>query len=118
KEDLMMYKGSCHCGQVAFEVEGEIDGAISCNCSMCLRRGSLLWFVPREQFRVLTPEDTASAYTFNKHVIKHRFCPICGILPYGEGVDAKGNRMAAVNVRCIEGIDLASVPVQERDGRS
>lgn len=114
----MMHKGRCHCGKVAFEVEGEIDGAISCNCSMCLRRGSLLWFVPRDQFRVLTPEDAASTYTFNKHVIQHRFCPTCGILPYGEGVDPKGNRMAAVNVRCIEGIDLASVPVQEWDGRS
>lgn len=113
-----MHKGSCHCGKVAFEVEGEIEGAVSCNCSMCLRRGSLLWFVPREQFRVLTPEDAASTYTFNKHVIRHRFCPTCGILPYGEGVDAEGKYMAAVNVRCIEGIDLASVPVQQWDGRS
>ena len=114
----MMYKGSCHCGKIAFEVQGEIDGAISCNCSMCLRRGSLLWFVPREQFHLLTPDDAASTYTFNKHVIRHRFCPTCGILPYGEGVDPEGNRMAAVNVRCIEGIDLASVPVQQWDGRS
>ena len=114
----MMYKGSCHCGKVAFEVEGQIDGAISCNCSMCLRRGSLLWFVPRDHFRLLTKEDAASTYTFNKHVIRHRFCPTCGILPYGEGVDPEGNRMAAVNVRCIEGIDLALVPIQEWDGRS
>jgi hypothetical protein len=118
KEDPMIYKGSCHCGKVAFEVEGEIDGAITCNCSICLRRGSILWFVPREQLRLRTPEEAASTYTFNKHVIKHRFCPTCGILPYGEGADPEGHRMAAVNVRCLEGIDLASVPVQEVDGRS
>ncbi len=114
----MMNKGSCHCGRIAFEVDGAIDGAISCNCSICLRRGSLLWFVPRDQFRLLTPEDAASTYTFNKRVIKHRFCPVCGILPYGEGVDSKGNLIAAVNVRCIDGIDLASVRVTEWDGRS
>ena len=30
----------------------------------------------------------------------------------------QGNRMAAVNVRCLEGIDLASVPVRHHDGRS
>ena len=114
----MIYKGSCHCGRIAFEVEGEIDDALACNCSICSRKGSLLWFVPREKLRLLTPEDAAGTYTFNQHVIKHRFCPTCGIHPYGEGVDPKGNRMAAINIRCVEGVDLASVPVQHFDGRS
>lgn len=114
----MKYKGSCHCGKVAFEVEGELNGAMACNCSMCSRKGSLLWFVPREQFHLLTPEESASTYTFNKHVIKHRFCPTCGIHPYGEGVDPKGSRMAAINIRCLEGVDLEKVPVQHFDGRS
>ncbi len=41
----MKYKGSCHCGKVAFEVEGELNEAMACNCSMCSRKGSLLWFV-------------------------------------------------------------------------
>ena len=114
----MVYKGSCHCGKVAFEVEGEIGGALACNCSMCSRKGSLLWFVPRDKLTLTTPEEAASSYEFNKHVIRHRFCPTCGIHPYGEGVDPKGNRMAAVNLRCVEGIDLASIPMQNFDGRS
>jgi hypothetical protein len=114
----MKYKGSCHCGKVAIEVEGELNGAMACNCSMCSRKGSLLWFVPRDKLRVLTAEEEIATYTFNKHVIKHRFCPTCGIHPYGEGIDPKGNRMAAINVRCLEGIDLESVPVQHFDGRS
>jgi hypothetical protein len=114
----MKYKGSCHCGKVAIEAEGELNGAMACNCSMCSRKGSLLWFVPRDKLRVLTAEEEIATYTFNKHVIKHRFCPTCGIHPYGEGIDPKGNRMAAINVRCLEGIDLESVPVQHFDGRS
>lgn len=114
----MKYKGSCHCGQVAFEVAGEINGAVACNCSICLRKGTLMWFVPREQLNLLTPESAASTYTFNKHVINHRFCPTCGIHPYGEAHDPKGNRMAAINLRCLEGIDLASIPVRNFDGRS
>jgi hypothetical protein len=113
----MIYQGSCHCGQVAYEVEGDIQGALACNCSMCQRKGSLLWFVPRAQFRLRTPEDAAAVYTFNKHVIKHRFCPTCGIHPYAEGVDPKGNPMAAINLRCLEGIDLDAIPVQHYDGR-
>jgi hypothetical protein len=59
-----------------------------------------------------------STHMFNKHVISHRFCPVCGIHPFGEGTDPKGNKMAAINVRCLEGIDLESVPVQHYDGRS
>lgn len=114
----MIYKGRCHCGKVAFEVEGEINGAIACNCSICSRKGTLMWFVPREKLRLLTSESEMSTYTFNKHVIKHRFCPTCGIHPYGEGVGPNGNSMAAINIRCIEGIDLASVPVQNYDGLS
>jgi len=114
----MKYSGSCHCGRVAFEAEGEIKEAVACNCSICQRKGSLLWFVPREKLHLLTPESAASAYTFNKHVIKHRFCPVCGIHPYGEGTDQKGNSIAAVNIRCLEGIDLAAVPTRNYDGRA
>ena len=114
----MKYRGSCHCGQVAFEVEGTLEGALACNCSMCQRKGSLLWFVPREQLTLLTPDADASTYLFNKHAIRHRFCASCGIHPFAEARNPKGDPMAAVNVRCLDGIDLASVPVTHFDGRS
>ena len=114
----MKYRGSCHCGRVAYEVEGTIDSGLSCNCSMCQRKGSLLWFVPRANFRLLTPEQNAGTYLFNKHVIRHRFCPTCGIHPYAEASNAKGEPMAAVNIRCLEDIDLAAIPVTQFDGRS
>ncbi|MFZ6722227.1 GFA family protein [Undibacterium sp. Ji49W] len=113
-----MHKGSCHCGKIAFEVEGEIGTALACNCSICQRKGSLLWFVPRDHFHLTTPEDAASTYDFNKHVIHHKFCPACGIHPYAEGVDPKGNRVAAVNIRCLEDIDLDAIPVHHYDGRA
>jgi hypothetical protein len=114
----MKYQGSCHCGNVKFEVEGEIAGVISCNCSMCSRKGSLLWFVPRDKLRVQTADQDVATYTFNKHVIKHRFCPKCGIHTHGEGRDRKGNAIGAINIRCLEGIDLAAIQVTPFDGRS
>ncbi|NUS38847.1 MAG: GFA family protein [Lysobacter sp.] len=114
----MKHQGSCHCGNVAFEVEGEIDTGLACNCSICQRKGSLLWFVPRERLQLRTPEDAASSYTFRRHAIRHRFCPACGIHPYAEATAADGKPMAAINLRCIEGIDLSSVPVREFDGRA
>ena len=115
---MTTHMGSCHCGKVAFEVDGEIDSGLACNCSICQRKGSLLWFVPRAQLRVTQGEDALATYTFNKHVIRHRFCPTCGIHPFGEGTDPKGNAMAAINLRCLTDIDLDAVPVHHYDGRS
>jgi hypothetical protein len=114
----MKHTGSCHCGGIRFEVDGELDGAMACNCSICQRKGSLLWFVPREKLRLLTPEDAIATYTFNQHVIKHRFCPVCGMHPFGEGTDPKGDRMAAINLRCVDGVDLDALAVHKFDGRA
>ena len=114
----MTHQGSCHCGRIKFEVEGDIDSALSCNCSICQRKGSLLWFVPHGALKLLTPDENASSYTFNKHVIRHRFCPTCGMHPYGEGKGPDGSAMAAINIRCLEDIELKAVPVTEFDGRS
>lgn len=114
----MTYQGSCHCGGIRFEVEGELSGAVACNCSMCRRKGALMWFVPRDDLQLLTPAEGVGTYTFHKHVIQHRFCPTCGIHPYGEGVSPAGEAMAAVNVRCLDEVDLDALPVRHFDGRS
>jgi hypothetical protein len=114
---MTTYKGSCHCGGIAFEAEGDLNGVMACNCSICSRKGSLLWFIPRAQFRLLTPESNLRTYTFNKHRIQHKFCAKCGIHPFAEAVDPKGVPTAAINVRCIEGVDFATLPVKHFDGR-
>ncbi len=114
----MKYRGSCHCGRIAFEAEGDLTGATACNCSICSRKGVLMWFLPRDRLRMLTPEADMATYTFNKHVIKHHFCPTCGIHTFGEARDQKGNPMAAINIRVLEGLDVDGVPVTQYDGRS
>jgi hypothetical protein len=112
------YQGSCHCGQIAFEVEGELTGAMDCNCSICQRKGILMWFVPRARLRLLTPADEMATYTVNQRLIQHHFCPSCGIHPIGVATDPAGNAMAAVNVRCLEAVDLDAISVQHHDGRA
>ena len=114
----MTYKGSCHCGRVAFEVEGDLSEVVDCNCSICARKGALLWGVPGTQFRLLTPEDNLSTYRFNKEAIGHQFCITCGIHPYSSGQDRSGSSFVMVNVRCLEDVDPASLDVQHYDGRA
>jgi len=114
----MSHQGSCHCGRIRFEVEGEVQQVYECNCSHCSRKGYLLWFVPREALTLHTPETDLATYTFNKHVIRHHFCPTCGCAPFGFGADHSGNPTAAVNVRCLPDLDLAALPRIAVDGRS
>ena len=103
---------------LAFEVEGDLAQVADCNCSICAKMGSLHWFVPRDKLLLLTPETRLATYTFGTGTIRHHFCPTCGMHPYGEGADPSGNRVAAVNARCLEGIEPSSLSVKHVDGRS
>ena len=112
------HRASCHCGKVAIEFDSDIQGALSCNCSICSKGGALLTFVPRDTMKLEAAPDAMTTYTFNKHVIQHKFCKTCGIKVFGEGTDPKGNKMAAINLRCVEGLDFEKLPVQHFDGRA
>ena len=116
--EAQKYTGSCHCGNVRFEVQGDMSNVISCNCSMCSRTGALLAFVPAAQFTLLKGEDAQGVYKFNKHVIEHLFCKACGIRSFARGKGREGAEMRAINVRCLEGIDLDKLTIKKVDGRS
>ncbi|MBC3764649.1 GFA family protein [Neptunicella marina] len=114
----MKINGSCHCGNIRYQADGEFGDLLSCNCSICSKRGSLLWFIPRSNLSVSTPDKPLSTYTFNSHKIKHHFCPVCGCAPFGEGEDGKGNSMAAINARCVDNVDLSQFKINHFDGKS
>ncbi|MGA7385544.1 MAG: GFA family protein [Methylocella sp.] len=114
----MVHKGSCHCGRIAFEVEGDVSQVMECNCSHCSRKGYLLWFIPKQQLKLATPEANLSTYMFNKHVIAHHFCGVCGCAPFGFGKDPKGQETAAINVRCLPDLDRSKLEVMHVDGRN
>lgn len=115
----MIYQGGRHCGKVSFEVEGEFDTVMECNCSICSQKGYLLWFVEREKLKLLSSESNLSTYTFNTHKIQHRFCSRCGCGPFGEGVNPSTQKaMAAVNVRSLRNVDLTKIKRQAFDGKS
>lgn len=113
------YTGSCHCGAVRYTVEADLSvPVISCNCSMCGRSATLLAFVPIEKFTLQQGADSLTDYQFNKERIHHLFCKVCGIKSFARGTARDGREMAAINVRCLEGVDPAKLEVKQVDGRS
>ncbi len=112
----MIYKGSCHCGATAFEVEAPAElVAQSCNCSICAKSGFLHLIVPRSRFRILRGEENLATYTFNTGVARHFFCRTCGMKPFyvprsnPDGID--------VNVNCLDPVP-AGIVVEPFDGQN
>lgn len=113
---MSSFDGSCHCGRIAFTVQGEIEEVIDCNCSMCRRKGALLAAFPRDALTLHTPEADMGTYRFNRELIAHRFCPDCGVAPFSEGKERDGAAMTMVNVRCLPNVELGALKVMRYDG--
>lgn len=114
------YTGYCHCGEVRFEVDADIDHVRVCNCSICHKRGGLLFRVPEDAVRLLTSWEDLTTYQWGSKSATDYFCPTCGILPFRrpnvptEEEMATGSKLFhgfAVNTRCLDGFDPNDVSV-------
>ena len=111
----MIYKGSCHCKRVTFEVEApEIIEAVDCNCSICNKAGFLHLIVPLRDFRLISGDDAITTYTFNTGIAKHTFCKHCGVKAFytprsnPDGID--------INVRCLDTLPKQII-IEKFDGQ-
>ncbi len=112
------YTGGCHCGAVRYRVTMALDRAITCNCSICSKTGTMLAFAPGARFELLSGEDALTDYQFGRKHIHHLFCRRCGIRSFARGAMPDGTPTVAVNVRCLDDVDLDAVPLKHHDGRS
>jgi hypothetical protein len=112
------YTGGCHCGAVRYEIDADLTQVIACNCSICTKHGLLLTFTPADRFRLVAGQEQVQDYQFNKHVIHHQFCPTCGVEPFARGKNPDGLEMIAINVRCLDGIDVGALKPMPIDGKS
>jgi hypothetical protein len=59
----MLYKGSCHCGAIRFEVEADSEvRSEQCNCSICAKTGFLHLIVPASRFRLIKGSESVRPY--------------------------------------------------------
>ena len=119
------YQGSCHCGRIRFEVDADIDHVRACDCSVCIRRGALNHRVVRDRLCLLVPWTHFTLYQWGSKTANDYFCPVCGILPFRRPSDPTSQELRegvepfdgwAVNVRCLEGLNLDTIPVRKIHG--
>lgn len=115
---LQAYEGGCQCGAVRFAANADLSSTVTCNCSRCGRLGSILAFTPESEFTLKSGEDSLTEYLFNKHVIHHFFCKVCGIQPFSRANRPDGAKMVALNIRCLDDIDPDTFTPTKFDGKS
>ena len=111
------YSGSCHCGNVRFEVTAEITRAMACNCSICSRVGWLMTSVAPTHFKLRAGEGAQTDYQFGRHTMHHLFYSKCGVHAFGT-YSAEGQEKIIVNLRCLDGLDVDALELQRFDGKS
>lgn len=113
-----VYAGGCHCGAVRFTATMALESKTECNCSICTKRGALWSFIGGAQFSLLSGEDQLTDYQFNKKQIHHLFCKLCGVGSFSRGAMPNGDPVVALNLRCLDDVDLSELPVRAFDGKN
>ncbi len=62
--------------------------------------------------------DALTDYLFNKKVIHHMFCSTCGLRSFARGATPDGKATYAVNLRCVDDLDVGALKTTFFDGRS
>lgn len=76
-----MYKGSCLCGAVTYEIKSDLVAVTSCHCTMCQKQHGAAFAtygsVRREDFIYLSGESLLATYQ-SSSLISRKFCGRCG----------------------------------------
>jgi len=112
-------KGSCHCGAVEWQLDGDPGSITACNCTLCRRYGAL-WAYDWEGERIRLSGVT-SVYTRMERqdpFLEIHFCSACACVLAWRAVrpDEEGRRRMAVNVRLAPPDAVADQPIDHFDG--
>ena len=112
---MKVIQGSCLCGAVRWQFDGEPEGATICNCTACRRYGAL-WAYDYEG-EGIDVSGATKGYVRASSLAFH-FCPECGSMAYWRSLrpNREGRRRMAVNLRLTELGPIGDVPVDHFDG--
>jgi len=107
----MLIHGSCHCGNIAFELAWDPDPreipARACGCSFCVKHGGVWTSNPEGGLRIRVKDPSAvSKYAFGTHTADFHVCSRCGIAPVvTSAID--GHLYAVVSVNAFDNVDAS-----------
>ena len=105
----MLISGSCHCGNIAFELLWEPEPAEiparACSCSFCTKHGGVWTSCPAGRLTVVVADkQNVSRYAFGTKTAQFHICTRCGVVPLVTS-EIDGKLYAVVNVNAFQDID-------------
>lgn len=122
---MKTYRGSCFCGAVGFEADGDLgQGTMRCNCRFCRKMRYWEMRLPDpDGLRVLRGGDALAETPRTQDDgldMHHVFCSRCGTRLWTQGDIAEmGGRFTMVFVPALDGVpeaELIAAPVFHADG--
>lgn len=114
-----VYEGSCHCGFILFSIHANIDHLRICDCSVCHKRGAMMFRISADRLLLHRPLSDLNCYRWGSRSGADYFCPHCGILPFRKPSALTTKERSegqkpftgwAINVLCLDGIDISTLP--------
>jgi len=118
-QDLKTYTGNCHCGAFKYTLNiPELKSAMTCNCSVCTKKG-YMWIFPHAEgaFKVVR-EGELKTYEFGKKGTVHKFCTTCGTAVFAIIKSMSEGKNIGLNARTVQGVELWSLETSGYDGAS
>ncbi len=114
-DNTSLYRGSCHCGAVQFELSAAPEKLVDCNCTICRRLGALWGHVSIDCVKVTAPELGTIAYVHGERSRAMHSCKSCGCTTHWENLEPEGDHMA-VNFRMCDPEVIADFRICRFDG--
>lgn len=112
----MDIQGSCHCGNVSFELSWEPDPsgipARACGCSFCVKHGGVWTSNPSGSLRVKVENPAlVEKYAFGTRTAEFHICRRCGVVPFVTS-DIDGRTYAVVSANAFDNVDRSKLRVE------
>lgn len=110
-----MITGSCHCGDVRFELRSTPEWLTACNCSLCRRIGGLWALCDAKDVTIQCGPDALNAYAQGDKTLAMQSCRRCGCTTHYTATDPTSTRMK-VNLAMADPAAIAHFRVRHFDG--
>ncbi|MBE9475968.1 MAG: GFA family protein [Proteobacteria bacterium] len=103
-----IYKGSCQCGAVTYELDGPLRPSVACHCTQCRKTSGHYWSatqVPNDRFRIT--KDDGLKWFRSSDVARRGFCTGCGASLFWQHDGEDATSVGSGTLDGITGIETA-----------
>jgi hypothetical protein len=100
-------KGSCNCGGVTWEVQGEMRPIVACHCSQCRKQSGLYFAATAADDKNLTIKSDALKWYKASPEARRGFCGTCGSSLFWKHDDEDFTSILAGSIDGVSGLEIA-----------